>query len=681
MASNPTVTLAFSGDEKKLTKAMDRVGDSTKTLSRDIGRASDDAVDKFGNITKAADRIKSFDIKIKADTGAAESALKSLPEPKPVTVPVKADTSRATEGVADKFRSVGEKSAGLFGSGLIAGLASGDIGGAVTDIVGGAIEAAAARSKLNTDIQNQMGISPAQAKEYGGRVSKAYASGLGDSQDQIAQAYSALSSTVKDWSHLTQGEQDGVAKRAVKVAQAFGIDVNDAVRAAATQVRTGFAPSFKDAFDTITTGYQNLGPAGDDFLDTLNEYSGYFHKLGIDGPQALSLLQQGLQAGARDTDYIADAWKEFGVRIIDNTKLTSDALKGLGLDAKKIPQQIAEGGPVAEAAVQGVIDRLKGIKDPVKQNEIGIALFGTQWEDTMRQILSNQDFNMAIDNMSGATDRLVSATDTAAERVSRRWESGLAKLGEKFVNFADGAATAFDKLTDGSIWGVLNGEVEKTTATVDAFDRVASSINAIKVQLEDQATAGLVAVQAKLKGLPPNTPVKVQSLTQEAVTDLENMGYKVTHLPNGQFTVQAQTGGARGNLDNFINEYNNKKLSWQVTVKQTVQTIGSLFGATWGHADGGWVDGPGTERSDSILTPLSKNEFVVSADKAKKNAGQLEAINSGRTWSGFTGSGPPLPPPSPGGGGGSRAVTFAGNTDSAFATAFMSLVRNGTIQV
>jgi hypothetical protein len=682
-ASGPVVTLAFSGDEKKLTKALDRVGDSTKTLSRDIGKASDDAVDKFGNVARAADKIKSSDITIKAtaDIGKAETDLKGLDDikPKPVEVPVKADTSHATEGVAEKFRGVGDKAAGLFGSGLVSGLAAGDIGGTIVDLVGSSIEANAKNFKVRTDLQNQMGISPDKAREYGDRVGKAYAGGLGESQDQIATAYSTLSSSVKDWGSLTVGEQDAVVKRAVKVSQAFGIDINDAIRSASTQVRSGLAPSFKDAFDTITTSYQNLGPAGEDFLDTLNEYSGYFTALGIDGPHALSLLQQGINAGARDTDRIADAWHQFGINIINGSKGTSDALKGLGLDAKKIPEQIASGGPAAEQAVEKVMDKLRSVKDPILQNQLGWALFGTQWEDTMRSIVNNQDFNKAVDNMSGATDRLVSVSDTAAERVERRWENGLSKVGGFLANMADGAATAFDKLSDGSIWDLLNGKVDESTQKVTIFNDIAKRINSISVGFEDKATAGLQKVEDKLKGLPPKTPVKVDGLTDEAVAKLEDMGFKVTHLPNGQFKVQAQTGEARGALDGLIADYNNRKLAWTVTVRQVVQTIGSLFGP--GHAAGGWITGAGTATSDSILTPTSNGEFVVSADKAKRNAAALEAMNSGRAWAGSVNSGGYSAPASQPSGGGSRTVVFAGDTNSAFATAFMKLVNDGTIQI
>jgi hypothetical protein len=48
-----------------------------------------------------------------------------------------------------------------------------------------------------------------------------------------------------------------------------------------------------------------------------------------------------------------------------------------------------------------------------------------------------------------------------------------------------------------------------------------------------------------------------------------------------------------------------------------------------GYATGGWVDGPGTGTSDSILARLSKGEFVVNARAAAANATTLERLNEG----------------------------------------------------
>ncbi|MGX1786835.1 tape measure protein [Bosea sp. NPDC055332] len=58
--------------------------------------------------------------------------------------------------------------------------------------------------------------------------------------------------------------------------------------------------------------------------------------------------------------------------------------------------------------------------------------------------------------------------------------------------------------------------------------------------------------------------------------------------------------------------------------------FGMLFGAIGGKADGGWISGPGTGKSDSILSWLSDGEHVTNARSAKKYAPLLNAINNDR---------------------------------------------------
>lgn len=89
--------------------------------------------------------------------------------------------------------------------------------------------------------------------------------------------------------------------------------------------------------------------------------------------------------------------------------------------------------------------------------------------------------------------------------------------------------------------------------------------------------------------------------------------------------------------------------------------LGGLFGGGKGLlggllggiklADGGWVSGPGTSRSDSVPARLSKGEFVVNAASAKRNAALLAAINTGKPIKmadgGFAGVAPLVTPKVP----------------------------------
>src|SRR5215211_7646938 len=55
-----------------------------------------------------------------------------------------------------------------------------------------------------------------------------------------------------------------------------------------------------------------------------------------------------------------------------------------------------------------------------------------------------------------------------------------------------------------------------------------------------------------------------------------------------------------------------------------------MIGKGLGFADGGFVSGPGSSRSDSVPAMLSNGEFVINASAAARFGPLLSAINSGK---------------------------------------------------
>lgn len=265
----------------------------------------------------------------------------------------------------------------------------------------------------------QMNLTGDAAAKAGAVAGEVYKQGWGDSIGGVNDTIKALGQNLVDVNSISQAELGKLTTKAQTLADVFQVDVGEASKAAGQLVKNGLAKDSTEAFDIITRGYQNGLDASGDFLDTLTEYSPQFNKLGIDGPHALALLGAGLKAGAKDTDVIADAFKEFSLRAIDGSKTTMQAYKDIGLNGKQMTADIAAGGPKAEAATNKVIQSLLKIKDPVKQNAAGTALFGTQWEDTLRQILPAMDMTkLKIDDVAGATDQMgQTASDNAQAKI------------------------------------------------------------------------------------------------------------------------------------------------------------------------------------------------------------------------------------------------------------------------
>lgn len=96
--------------------------------------------------------------------------------------------------------------------------------------------------------------------------------------------------------------------------------------------------------------------------------------------------------------------------------------------------------------------------------------------------------------------------------------------------------------------------------------------------------------------------------------------------------VEVETATAMERVRSFLGEYN-KIQDRRVQITTAFVETGIRPPAGFyvpGNAKGGWIRGPGTGTSDSILRRLSNGEFVVNAQAARENAGLLEAINSGK---------------------------------------------------
>jgi hypothetical protein len=284
--------------------------------------------------------------------------------------------------------------------------------------------------EANAKLAAQLNLTKDVADKAGKLSGQIYRDNFGESIPAVNEAIASVGQSLYNLNTASETNIKAATEAALGLANVFGTEVSENVRAASALITNRLAPDSAAAFDLMTRAFQMGGNKAGDLLETITEYSPQFHKLGLDGATALGLLSQGLQAGARDTDVIADAFKEFSLRAIDNSTLTIGAFKSLGFNAQDMMQKIAAGGPTAQQGLLDVLTALQNMKDPVAQNTAGVALFGTQWEDTLRQILPNMDLTeAALTDVKGATDRMnKAASDTAKngiESVKRQMEGWL----------------------------------------------------------------------------------------------------------------------------------------------------------------------------------------------------------------------------------------------------------------
>lgn len=335
---------------------------------------------------------------------------------------------KVRQGTREAGKDFADGKDAFTGVGLAIGLAA---GAALTAGILSTLDAAQAKARFTAQLGNAE-----YARELGEVAGRLYITGFGDSTAENMAAIRAVLSAGLVSEDADNTAIEDITRRAQILARTFGVDVAQAARAAGQMIRTGMAPDARVAFDVMIRGFQQTGDLADDLLETYAEYSTQFRKLGLDAATATGLMTQGVKAGARDIDIVADSIKEFSIRAVDGSQTTAGGFAALGLDAKKMGADIGAGGSRATAALDLTLDRLRGIKDPVAQSSAAVALFGTQAEDMGAALLALDPSTSAaaLGTVAGATDRAGQAYQTSAQRLEnlkRQVQSALVeKLGQ-----------------------------------------------------------------------------------------------------------------------------------------------------------------------------------------------------------------------------------------------------------
>lgn len=298
-------------------------------------------------------------------------------------------------------------------------------------------------SKPMALLEAQLGGSGDFAKEMGENAGAIYSKGVADSMEEAAGAIRDIWQNKLVPEDASDEAIQAVGNKLIALSKTTEASTKEVSTAVSTMLRTGMADSAEEAFDVIQRGVTAGVNKADDLLDTFTEYSTQFRKLGLNGKTATGLLSQGLKAGARDADTVADALKELSIRAIDGSKTTTDAYKALGLNAKDTAADFAAGGERAEGALGLVLDKLRAIKDPVKQQAAAVGLFGTKAED-LGDALFALDPKTAVKGLgqvAGAADKAGDALENSAgaklESVKRQIQSGLTEQLAKLVPYIE----------------------------------------------------------------------------------------------------------------------------------------------------------------------------------------------------------------------------------------------------
>lgn len=232
-----------------------------------------------------------------------------------------------------------------------------------------------------------------------------YAANYGDS---VADVGDAVAMVNRNMANLDQNGLTAATEGALALRDAFEYDVAESTRAAEA-IRKNFGSSAEEAFSLIAAGAQNGLDYSGELIDTINEYSSQFAKLGFDADGMFNILQAGADGTAWNLDKVGDAIKEFSIRAIDGSDSTVEAFTSLGYNAENIMATFAAGGEGANKAFFDVINTIMAVDDQVERDALGVALFGTMWEDLGTE---------AMEAMAGASQAAYD-TEGALEKINQ----------------------------------------------------------------------------------------------------------------------------------------------------------------------------------------------------------------------------------------------------------------------
>ncbi|MGC0427608.1 phage-related minor tail protein [Streptomyces sp. SAI-195] len=282
--------------------------------------------------------------------------------------------------------AAGDSIASRLGDSLKAGLAGAGL--AAGALLAAGMTQALEQGQITGRLSAQLGATPAEAEKYGHLAGELYADAVTTDFQTAADTISAVMRAGIAPPDATEAQLKTLATGVSDLASTFELDLGQTANAVGQMIKTGLAKNGTEAIDTLTAGLQKMGPRADDIADTFNEYSTIFRQLGVSATDATGLLSQGLKAGARDTDVVADALKEFVLITQGGGKEVDAAFAKIGLSGKEMQQAFTKGGPEAKAALDKVFDGLRSVGSESDRQAIALALFGTKAEDTQKALYS-----------------------------------------------------------------------------------------------------------------------------------------------------------------------------------------------------------------------------------------------------------------------------------------------------
>lgn len=457
-----------------LNEESDKVVKNTEKAAADVSDAWKGAAKESKAAMSDIAGDKRIEIVVEVNTKEAEASIDKIIKDKDIEVDVKANVKEAKADIAS-LEDAGKEASGKIGSDFgtvlknigntsknmfsdmvtssapfgdkIDGLATG-LSGAGTKVLGlgkAFISVGADGVRVADDVRKAMnnlaastGLGSEEIERYQGVLEDIYANNYGESFDDIAGALGTIREQMGPVIDSWDDEQlQNFTESAFALRDTFEYDIADSVEAANTLMEQ-FGIDGQDAFNLITVGAQESSKSSAELLGSINEYSGYFGKLGMDADDMFKIFEKGSETGAFSLDQIGNSMKELSTRVTDGSDVAKQGFELIGLNADEMAEKFAAGGDSAKEAFDETIDALANLEDPLEQNQAGVDLFGSMWEElgsnAVDALADIEDGSYAVgDELEKLKDIKYDDLASMFETLSRAVDVALVPLGEALM--------------------------------------------------------------------------------------------------------------------------------------------------------------------------------------------------------------------------------------------------------
>ncbi|MEK4381177.1 replication protein [Aeribacillus sp. FSL K6-2848] len=357
-----------------------------ENLFKVTGKSVDDFADVLGNqltnaiksgransaqLEKAIDEIGKSALGANADLDKMRQALKHLDSGSSLKQVKKEfdQIAQAANDAKDDVKGFGDELKGMVG-GIVAG------GG-----LAGAINQALDTSRVNTQIDISFNVPEKSKKAVKDAVNTIKAYGV--------DAAAALEGVRRQWA-LNKNASDEANRKIVEgagmIASSYdGIDFTELIQEI-NEISSELNISNEEALG-LTNALLKIGFPPEQ-LDIIAEYGQQLTRAGFSAQEVQAIMAAGVETGTWNIDNLLDGLKEGRIRLAEFgqgvDKATAELLQGTGISAQQLEswgQAVAAGGDKGRQAMVEVTKALAGIDDETKKNALGVAIFGTMWED------------------------------------------------------------------------------------------------------------------------------------------------------------------------------------------------------------------------------------------------------------------------------------------------------------